>query len=240
MAVTVVARRTIRPGELVTAIRSAHARLGGAIEPLTDAQVMRPSRLPGWSRGHVLAHLAGVGAAAARQLEHARRGALVDLYDGGRPARDVAIEAGAPAPAAVHVLALRLTTERIDAVLASLAPADWDRAVRFRDGVVLDMVLAWWREVEIHITDLDLGLDGSGWSAAFCDHLADFLAARVAAGTCLVLEAPDGWVRELGAGAPQTIRGPRTDLVAWLAGRDPVQPIYVDGGGELPRLGPWP
>ena len=32
------AERTIRPGELVTAIRSAHARLGGAIEPLTDAQ----------------------------------------------------------------------------------------------------------------------------------------------------------------------------------------------------------
>jgi len=228
------------PGELVIAIRRAHARLGGAIEPLTDPQVAVPSRLPGWSRGHVLAHLTGVGFAAARQVEFARRGAFVDLYDGGRPARDAAIEAGASAPAAAHVRALRLATERIDALLVGLAPADWDRPVRFRDGVVRDMVLAWWREIEIHLTDLDVGPDSDGWSAGFCNHLADFLAARVAPGTCLVLEAPDGWACELGAGEPRIVRGACTDLVAWLAGRDPVRPVRAGDGGELPQLGPWP
>lgn len=240
VAMTADEPRRISPGGLAAAIWRAHARLGGAIDSLTDAQVAEPSRLPGWSRGHVLAHLAGIGAAAARQVEHARLGELVDLYDGGRPARDAAIEAGAAAPAADHVRALRRTTERIDGLLRGLAPTDWHRPVRFRDGVVLDMVLAWWREIEIHTTDLDLGLDDDGWTAELCDHLADFLAARVPAGTRIVLEAPDGWVRELGAGEPRVVRGSRTDLVAWLAGRDPVRPVHADDGAELPELGPWP
>lgn len=230
------AARPIRPGELVTAIRSAHARLGGAIEPVTGAQVVAPSRLPGWSRGHVLAHLAGVGGAAARQVGLARRGVLVDLCDGGRPARDAAIEAGARASAAALVVALRIQTERIDELLASLAPADWDRPVPCRDQLVLDRVLAWWREVEVHTTDLDLGCSSDSWSARFCDHLVDHLAAlpERTSGTHLVLQAP-GWVREVGTGTPRIVRGQRTDLVAWLAGRDPVRPV----DGDLPLLAPW-
>ncbi|RYV49473.1 maleylpyruvate isomerase family mycothiol-dependent enzyme [Pengzhenrongella frigida] len=230
----------MRPGGLVVAIRRAHERLGGAIEPLTDAQVGQPSRLPGWSRGHVLAHLDGLAAAIARQIDCARRGELVDFYDGGRPARDAAIEAGASAPAAEHVHALRVATERIDALLAGLAPADWDRPVRFRDGVVLSVALAWWREVEIHLVDLDLGPDSDEWSAELCDHLVDFLATRVPAGSRVVLEAPDGWRRDLGAGAARTVRGDRADLTAWLAGREPVRAIRAADGDHLPRLDPWP
>lgn len=230
----------ITPGALVAAIRRGHERLGGAIEPLTDAQIAEPSRLPGWSRGHVLAHLDGLAAAVARQVVFARRGELVDFYDGGRAARDAAIEVAAPAPASEHIRSLRVATQRLDALLAGLAPADWDRPVRFRDAVVLAVVLAWWREVEIHLTDLGLGPDSGTWSAAFCDHLVEFLAPRVPAGTALVLEAPDGWSRALGAGSPRTVRGDRSDLAAWLAGRAPVGSVRAADGGDLPRLDPWP
>ena len=227
--------------ELVTAIRRAHTELGAVLGPLTDAQVTAPSRLPGWSRGHVLAHLAGLGSAVTRQVEHARRGEGVELYQGGRPARDAAIEAGAPASAAHHVRTLRQRMARIDTLLAGLTPADWELPVRFRDGVVAAMVLAWWREVEIHLTDLDLGRGSDGWSQEFCDHAIEFLAARVPAGTLLVLESPDGWVRELGAGDRRVVRGARTDLVAWLAGREPVRPVrFADDGAGLPLLGSWP
>ncbi len=231
----------LTPGFLVTAILRAHSRLGGAIEPLTDAHVRAPSLLPDWSRGHVLAHISGIGAAAARQLEYARRGEQVDVYDGGRPARDAAIEAAAPAPAADHVHAVHRATERVEQALTALAPADWSRPVRYRDGVVRDMALAWWREIEIHTTDLDLGLDAAGWSGVLCEHLTDFLAERVPAGTRLVLASPDGWERVLGAGAtPVVVRGSRTDLVAWLAGRKSPQPVRADDGAQLPILDPWP
>ncbi|MGV8966924.1 MAG: maleylpyruvate isomerase family mycothiol-dependent enzyme [Cellulomonas sp.] len=232
--------RPITPGELVTAIRRTHERLGGAVEPLTDAQVRAPSHLAGWSRGHVLAHLFSLGAAVARQISTARRGELVDFYDGGRAGRDAEIEAGATAAAAEHVRALRRATEVIDELLAGLAPADWDRPVRFRDEVVLSVALAWWRETEIHLTDLDLGPDSDAWSLPFCDHLIDFLAGRAPAGMRLVLRAADGWVREVGAGTAFVVRGARTDLCAWMAGREPVGPVLADGGVALVPLGPWP
>jgi maleylpyruvate isomerase len=246
VAVTAVepGRRAVTPGALVTAIRRTHERLGGAVGSLTDAQVLAPSLLPGWSRGHVLAHLISLGAAAARQISAARRGELVDFYDGGRAGRDAAIEAGATALAAEQVRALRQATERIDELLAGLAPVDWDRPVRFRNEDVHAMALAWWRETEIHLTDLDLGPDSDSWPAELCDHLTDFLGSRVPAGTVLVLEAPDGWSRELGqaggAAAPRVVRGARSDLAAWLAGREPVRPVLDGTGGPLPELGPWP
>lgn len=228
------------PSEVVIAIGQAHVRLLDATAPLSDAQVAAPSRLPGWSRGHVLAHLAGLAAAVSRQVEHARRGEQVDLYDGGQPARDAAIEAGASAPAAAHRRALAGATERIEASLAGLSATDWQRPVRYRDGVVLDLAAAWWREVEIHLTDLDLGASGGGWSGVFCDQLTDFLAERVPAGTRLVLEAPGGWSRVLGAGTALRVAGERADLVGWLAGREPTEPLRVDAGAALPVLGPWP
>jgi maleylpyruvate isomerase len=235
-----VSRPAIPSGDLVSAIRRAHERLGGAISPLTDGQVAEPSALPGWSRGHVLAHLVGLGAAAARQIDCARLGELVDLYDGGRPARDAAIEAGAPAPATEQVRLLRLATERMDDLLASLAPADWSRPVRFRHEDVRSMALAWWRETEVHLTDLAVGPRSDEWSVELCDHLVDFLAVRAPAGTRLVLAAPDGWCRELGDGADRTVRGERTDLVAWLAGREPVRAVEAADGAVLPTLAPWP
>ncbi|NMR21201.1 maleylpyruvate isomerase family mycothiol-dependent enzyme [Cellulomonas fimi] len=228
-------------GELVAAIARSEQQLGGAMEPLTDAQVAAPSALPGWTRGHVLAHLVGVGAALARQIEHALRDELVDLYDGGQPARDAAVDAGAGLPAREHVRAVRRTVERIDGVLGRLAPQDWVRRVRFRDADVRDVALAWWRECSIHAVDLELGVGSEDWSRALCDHLTVFLAERVPVGTRLVLDADDeAWVRELGSGRPTVVRGRRADLVAWLAGRELQGRVEAAEHGELPVLGPWP
>ena len=38
--------------------RASHRRLDEAIAGLTDEQARQPSRLPGWTVGHVLTHLA--------------------------------------------------------------------------------------------------------------------------------------------------------------------------------------
>ena len=241
---TVLAGSRAASAALVAAIGLAHAHLGRVVSAMTEEQVAEPSRLPGWSRGHDVAHLTELAAAVTRQIEAARAGELVEVYEGGRPARDAAIEARAPASAQAHERSLRRATAEIGVLLASLAPADWDLPVRYRDGVVRTVVQAWWREVEIHTVDLDLGAEPDGWSEAFCAQTVEFLAPRVPAGTTLVLEAPDGWVRELGAGAGsgvrRVVRGERTDLVAWLAGREPVHPVRADDDGALPALDPWP
>ncbi|WP_317621021.1 maleylpyruvate isomerase N-terminal domain-containing protein, partial [Streptomyces sp. CBMA123] len=44
--------------ELYEEVRASAERLCAGLERLTDGQAREPSLLPGWSRGHVLTHLA--------------------------------------------------------------------------------------------------------------------------------------------------------------------------------------
>jgi maleylpyruvate isomerase len=224
-------------------------RLRGVLEDvlaaLTDADVAAPSRLPGWTRGHVLAHLAGVGSSAARQLEHARARRLVDFYDGGRPGRDAAIEAGAGAQAEVHARDALAAALRVESALAALGPEDWDAPTRYRDQPATAVAHAWWRELGIHLVDLDLGVGQDVWSPALLDHLVEFLAPRVPAGQLVALVPGGGASRwELGDGGLVRVHAERAeDLVAWLAGREPSGPVTAERDGEpvsLPELGPWP
>ncbi|MFE2582622.1 maleylpyruvate isomerase N-terminal domain-containing protein [Streptomyces sp. NPDC059378] len=43
---------------LLDEVRASAARVGAGLGSLTDVQAREPSALPGWSRGHVLTHLA--------------------------------------------------------------------------------------------------------------------------------------------------------------------------------------
>ncbi|WP_241780552.1 maleylpyruvate isomerase family mycothiol-dependent enzyme, partial [Streptomyces wadayamensis] len=76
----------------LTRLDEATARLLTVAGTLDDAALAEPSRLPGWTRGHVLSHL-------ARNAD-----ALLNVV-AGRPmyasaeARDADIEAGATLPA---------------------------------------------------------------------------------------------------------------------------------------------
>ncbi|MGM1062114.1 maleylpyruvate isomerase family mycothiol-dependent enzyme [Saccharothrix sp. Mg75] len=207
----------------------AHRGLAERIADLTDEQVAAPSALPGWTRGHVLAHLANVTVALAGQAEH--EGERVEVYPGGRPARDAAIEAGAGRPAAEHRAALADAAARLEAAWAGVR--DWDSPVFYRDGTLTGTAYALWREVEIHTRDLDLG--PVAWSPGFHEHVVDFLAVRVPDGTRLVLAAADGREWTIGDGREVRLTGAADDLVAWLAGREPVGVVT----GERPALNPW-
>lgn len=207
----------------------AHRRLAEVIEGLTDEQVAQPSVLPGWTRGHVLAHLANVTAGLAGQAEN--EGTKVEVYPGGRAERDAAIEAAAGRTAAEHRAAIADAAARLAKAWAGVR--DWDTPVFYRDGTLTGTAYGIWREVEIHTRDLDLG--PVTWSPEFCDHVVDFLSAQVPDGVRLTLQAPERrWT--LGEGEDVTLTGSLTDLTAWLAGREPEGPIT----GDAPELKPWP
>lgn len=216
----------------------------GALDGLTDEQVAGPSLLPDWTRGHVLAHIAGVGSAVARQIENAVAGREpVDFYDGGQAGRKAAIEASARDTAAEHVASVRATLRRVEAVLAKLTPEVLDRPTGHRGRPVRALVLAWWREAAIHLTDLDLGVDHTVWDAALREHLVEHLSARVPDGVRLELLPTDDEPRSLGDGEMVTVRGAANDVAAWLAGRDPLSPLAFERSGAAvmpPDLGPWP
>ncbi|RZS30582.1 maleylpyruvate isomerase [Herbihabitans rhizosphaerae] len=221
------------------AVRKSHARLSTVLGGLDDGAARGPSLLPGWSRGHVLTHIQDVARAFARQAEYARAGELVEVYDGGRPARDASIEAGAGRPAAELATAVTEAIGELERVWDGLDGEDWSRPVRYRHGTVLDTVYAQWREVEIHTVDLALDYSHTEWTPEFCAHTLDFLAPRAPAGVTLRLEPEDSArTRAWGSGPTVTVRGRLTEITAWLAGR-PADGVSSDTGTP-PELGPWP
>lgn len=230
---------------LLEDIQRIDRRLLDRLGSLTDEEVAGPSRVPDWTRGHVLAHLTGLGAGVARQLERTVRGEdPVDFYDGGRAARDLAIERGAGASADEHRKAVTSAVERVEAALATVEPDVLDRRTGYRDRPVAGVVTLWWREVEIHAVDLDLGLEAADWSPALRAHLHEHLAERVPEGVQFDLAPTDvDERRAIGEGETVTVRGAANDLVAWLAGREPAGPVAAERHGvvvPLPDLRPWP
>jgi maleylpyruvate isomerase len=120
----------------------------------------RPSRLPGWSVGHLLTHIARNADSVVWRLEGAARGEVRDQYPGGLEQRAGDIEAGAGRPAAELVRDVQQTADAVERVMADLSPAAWDAPSRTSKGGVedsRDAALSRWREVVVHHGDLGLG-----------------------------------------------------------------------------------
>ncbi|EEP72246.1 hypothetical protein MCAG_02573 [Micromonospora sp. ATCC 39149] len=230
----------VPPHELLSSVAQTHAAIIRLADGLDEGQLRADSSLPGWTRAHVLTHLADNAWAFERQARHALRGELVDMYDGGQASRDRSIEQGASRTGAELREQLRDAQQALQDTWSRLSAPDWLRPVRFRNATVLDTALARWREAEIHAVDLDLGYTPRHWPAAFALHVLDFLAARVPAGILLILRADDiDQTKVIGAGAPVEVSGAAHDLAAWMAGRATDREIRT-ASGKLPTLGPWP
>ncbi|MET3923248.1 maleylpyruvate isomerase family mycothiol-dependent enzyme [Arthrobacter sp. UYEF20] len=235
----------ITPQELLEELRRAADVVAGVTAKLTERDVPAPSELPGWTRGHVLAHIAGIANAMARQLEFAARGESTELYDGGFEGRTRAIEMAAGHGIEEHRADVETALERALRAFGALDAAGWQARITYRGGVVFDGGLALWRELVIHATDLGTGRGPETWSRPFCEHLFDFLAARVPAGERLVLQPLGLPPVAIGTGGKSTvINGMLTDIAAWLAGRNPtlgsLRATAAADGVDLPELLPWP
>ncbi|WP_338683078.1 maleylpyruvate isomerase family mycothiol-dependent enzyme [Streptomyces acidiscabies] len=217
-------------------VRDATERLLSAVAGLDNASVAEPSRLPGWSRGHVLAHL-------ARNAD-----ALVDVL-GGRPmyataeARDADIERDAPRALEVHLADLRASNARF--LAAGDAPADWSRTVTLRNGVTdsaARIPFRRWVEVELHHVDLGIGYGLTDLPEDFTEReiafLADRYAALAAVPPTLLTDGTRAWrTGRAGDSLEVTVTGSGAELLGWLAGR-PGAPAPVADGGLLPTLPP--
>jgi maleylpyruvate isomerase len=221
----------------VAAVIEAHRTLERLVAGVTDQQLAEASALPGWSRGHVLAHLTDNARMFARLAEHALCGGLVAAYDGGRDERDAIIEATAGRSATEHRAELATHTARLEAVWARADDEDWKRPVTFRNTDMGATVWARWREAWIHMVDLDLGLRSDDWPEGLATHAIAFLLGRLPAGTRVRAEdVRRQW--SVGDRPVTVVSGRVRDLAAWLAGRTPaVSPVAAHG---LPALGPWP
>ncbi|WP_159707221.1 maleylpyruvate isomerase family mycothiol-dependent enzyme [Arthrobacter sp. 18067] len=235
----------ITPDALPAELHKAAGTVTRLLAKLDDSSVAEPSELPAWTRGHVLAHLAGISNAMARQLEYARRGETVELYDGGMDGRTKAIELAAGHSLAQHTASVTAALGSAISAFDALGPDDWQARIAYRDGTAFDGGLALWRELTIHASDLRLGFGPETWSRPFCEHLIGFLAARVPESHKFVLQPTGLPQRSIGSGGTSVaITGMLTDIAAWLAGREPslgsLRATAAADGVELPDLLPWP
>ncbi|MER5881647.1 maleylpyruvate isomerase family mycothiol-dependent enzyme [Streptomyces sp. NPDC001910] len=221
----------------LASVRAATDRLLTAAAGLDNASVTEPSRLPGWSRGHVLAHV-------ARNAD-----ALVNVLE-GRPmyasatARDADIERDAPRPLDAQLADLRESAARFQD--AGATPADWSRTVELRNGVTdtaARVPFRRWVEAELHHVDLGTGYELEDLPEEFTDREIDFLVERFAGhpdvpSTELASGTDRTWTTGGGAsGGPVAVRGTAADLLGWLCGRRDGSALTVDGG-PLPALPP--
>ncbi|MFJ8646785.1 maleylpyruvate isomerase family mycothiol-dependent enzyme [Streptomyces sp. NPDC093546] len=219
----------------LASVREATERLLTAATKLDDAAVAAPSRLPGWTRGHVLAHL-------SRNAD-----ALVNVLQ-GRPmyvsaeARDADIERDAPRPLAAQLDDVRKSAARFQA--EGEVPADWDRTVELRNGVTDRAVRVPFRrlvEVELHHVDLGIGYELEDLPQEFTEREIEFLADRFSGNATVpptrLLAGGREWRTGGEEGTEVTVSGPAADLLGWLAGRRDGSALEVRGG-TLPALPP--
>ncbi|WP_067531892.1 maleylpyruvate isomerase family mycothiol-dependent enzyme [Nocardia crassostreae] len=220
-------------------VATATGRLLDTVTKLSDTDLVEPSLLPGWTRGHVLAHLSRNADSLVNLLLWARTGIETPQYASAF-LRNADIEAGAPRPLREQLDDLTASAERWLA-LARVMPQDrWEAVVRNRQGGEIPATrVVWMRmlEVEIHHVDLNFGYTQQDWPAEFVARLLPQSVADQAAegATGFTVTATDtGYTETLGTPAT-TVSGPATALAAWLIGRTPG----TDLTGDLPDLAAW-
>jgi maleylpyruvate isomerase len=252
---------TVDPLGLAADVTRADERLLATAATLDDTAVRAPSRLPGWTRGHVLTHIARNADSYVNLLTWARTGVETPMYPSVER-RNADIEAGAGRPSAEHVADLTAAAERFAAAVDAMTPGAWGVPVRHLNGRELRPPQVVWgrlREIEVHHVDLGAGYGPGDWSEAFTLHLLREIvgepgpawpALRVSADDLHFsagLAGPGAGSARTGAGsagsgagsAPVEVRGPARALAAWLIGRSNGDDLSHTGDGALPDLPNW-
>ena len=232
------------PSNVLADLESATRRLLDEMAGLSDAAARQPSLLPGWSRGHVLTHLARNAEGSTRLLTWARTGVPGYEYESAE-ARAAEIEAGAGRPAEVLIEDVRQTAAALEQAAAGMPPQAWRRVVRYTGGqerpadVILPSRLA---EVLIHHVDLDHRFTPEDWPRPFATGMLTLLAGSLGQRdgmAAMRLASRDGGgsysIGDAGS-AVITVTGSDPELLAWLLGRADGRRLGREPDGPLPAI----
>jgi maleylpyruvate isomerase len=202
----------IDPAAAMAAGKAAHERVIATAEAVTDDVARQPSRLPDWTVGHVLTHIARNADGHSHRLSGALRGEDLPRYPGGMPERDLAIEKGAGRTARELAADVADSAHRLEELWDRCAAAGWpnDHFLGTDKFTISGSPLRRLREVEIHHVDLGLGYEPGDWPDVYLDWELAHVLKRL----------------------PDRLSGPDSRrLLAWLTGRA-GPPAEID-------LGPW-
>ncbi|MEU2281793.1 maleylpyruvate isomerase family mycothiol-dependent enzyme [Streptomyces sp. NPDC013178] len=225
-------------------VADGQVRLQEAVDALPPHADTEPSALPGWTRGHLLTHLARNADALVNLLTWARTGIPTPMYASpDQRTRD--IEAGVGRPLAEQRADVRESAERFRESAEALSDDDWSATVTSGMGRQIPASEVPWlraREVWIHLVDLRVGVGMDvlppdlAW--ALVGDVAGWMTARVDPGIGVELSAAGHGTVALGVGpVGVTVTGPPYALAGWLIGRGTPEALQVTG--ELPDIPNW-
>lgn len=215
-----------------------------------------PSRLSGWRRRHVLAHLIGNADALGNLVHWARTGEPRPMY-ASPDARREQITADAEKEDVWLVSACRDAMRRLSEAVYALGGSQWDVMVRTAQGREVRAAEIPWlrtRESFIHAFDLDVGFSLDRLQRPLIDALLDDVVAnfdrkKESPAVLLVPSDRDGtW--SIGGGTDgdggdadrgrRRVEGTAAQILSWLIGRPPL-PLEAREGypADPPPLPPW-
>lgn len=235
-------------------INAATEHLLESVADLTDDDMHAPSLCSGWTRGHVLTHVARNADGLSNMLNTASTGEVTPMYESDEK-RDADIATGAGRTADEIRADLLESANRFTTAFEAVGPDQWETLVyRTPSATPLVAGLVGGKrlgEVLVHHVDLDLAFTPAHWSEAFTDSefnesLARFGARDGFPPMRLDVEEEDVWYgihAEPGDEGVAAVHGPKRALLAWLMGRasgDGLVTTVPEGGrGPLPEIPDW-
>jgi len=226
-------------------VRTATERLDLAVADLNDERMHQPSLLPGWSRAHVITHLARNADALVNLFTWARTGVEHPMYASAAD-RDADIEEGADRLAQVVHEDLRAAGDRFAVAGERLADSQWLATVVGRTPVQFPAAnIPTMRLFELwaHLVDLNVGFE-------FADIPDEQVESMLAVAVSRQIERPDGPSVHLratlpngeervwdlvGGGDAHQVSGAAAPVIAWLTGRGDGHEL----DGDVPELPAW-
>jgi maleylpyruvate isomerase len=218
-----------------------------AVEDVSDAEFREPCTLPGWTRAHLIAHVARNAEALGRLAAWARTGVETPMY-ADRAERDAEIEFSSRYPAARLRNELAGTAAELDRAFTALDVHGWNRIVRSAQGRMIPATEVLWlrvREVWLHMVDLGTGASADDLPARLVDVLLDDLTRVLStrencpAVTLAASDRDRSWSLGPAGAQPVHVRATAARLVEWLAGRNRGDDLRSDSSDPLPPVPRW-
>lgn len=223
--------------------RRGTAHYSGQLALLENSEFSEPTRLEGWTRAHLIAHVGYNAAAICNLMDWATTGIENPMYSSPE-ARGKEIEYGATLiPDALRNLHDH-TVARLDVAWRDAPAAAWDAEVLTAQGRTVPASETLWmrsREVWIHAVDLGVKAGFSDIPKVILSTLLPEVVGKwqkTGAGEGLVLVNDETGERIEVSGEPTTeIHGDLTGLVRWATGRGAEGVTVTDG--EVPTPPRW-
>ena len=233
-----------RTSVALAAIEQANARLMDTVSRLDDLRVHGPSLLPGWTRAHVISHLARNADGCLNLLRWARTGVEHPMYASSTD-RDADISEGAVRGHRLLVEDLAASCDRFHQAARALPVWAWESEVVSGPGKPIpahEVLRQRLLEVWVHLVDLDHGFDFDDIPRPDVEELLEDVVqqfgGRPDVPALTVVVDFDGrersWELRGTTSRPRRVRGYPGAMLGWLLGRRSADRLHGDPVPELP------